>query len=29
LDKRGRILGWVAIVLFILTFIPIPLSVSN
>lgn len=27
LDKTGRVLGWIAIVLFVLTFIPAPISV--
>jgi membrane-associated protease RseP (regulator of RpoE activity) len=29
LDKTGRIIGWTAIILFVLTFIPIPVSVTG
>lgn len=27
LDRNGRVLGWIAVILFILTFIPVPVSV--
>ena len=29
LDRSGRILGWIAVALFILTFIPVPVSVME
>jgi membrane-associated protease RseP (regulator of RpoE activity) len=29
LDKTGRIIGWTAIILFVLTFIPVPISVME
>jgi membrane-associated protease RseP (regulator of RpoE activity) len=29
LDRRGKILGWVAVVLFILTIVPIPITIAD